>query len=47
MVGSTVDEKVDERQNEEKLTTSRTITPRRAVGSRRCRRRRTGATAIS
>ncbi len=27
MVGSTVDENVDERQNEEKLTISRTITP--------------------
>jgi hypothetical protein len=30
-----VDEKVDDRQNEEKLTTSRMIIPRRAAGSSR------------
>ncbi len=35
MVGSTVDEKVDERQYEEKFTTSRTSTPVIAGRSRR------------
>ena len=34
-MGSTVEEKVDERQNDEKLTTSRIIIPRRAAGSSR------------
>ena len=37
---STVDENVEERQNEEKLTSSRTITPRSAARSSRPRRRR-------
>ena len=40
---STVDEKVEDRQNDEKFTISRMTTPRSAAGSRRPRRRRAGA----
>src|SRR5690349_2647749 len=42
MVGSTVEENVVERQNEEKLMTSRTSTPASAGRSRRPSRRRRG-----